>query len=248
MRTLHPKFLTLTLKVCTLYPHPNPNPSTLNPKLEFLNPAPYPRPSPPYTLNTSFVDEIRLYSIAKTPLQLSFDSHFALGSRLSSLTIGRPAQHWQHLFLYFGFDGQGMRLDGGTRQEPSMQVHHARRLLHNRRNGVKRRHCMSECLCSIEGSIEHKHSRPLTPDSEPRAATLLTSDAEPNAPSPKAPNPRAPNPNTPNPQSINLSTSGRAPNPNRLVDDHLTETDGTIALNRNPQTSTHRRMAAALCC
>jgi len=69
-----------------------------------------------------YIDEIRLYSVAKSPLQVSLDARLVIGDVGVGAGIGRAAIHWQNLFLYYTFDNDGKALDGGSRREPSMRA------------------------------------------------------------------------------------------------------------------------------
>ena len=74
---------------------------------------------PQFALN-GYIDEVRIYSIAKTAQQISFDMRVVIGDQGVGAGIGRAALHWQSLFLYFSFDADGKALDGGSLREVSM--------------------------------------------------------------------------------------------------------------------------------
>jgi hypothetical protein len=75
---------------------------------------------PTFAFN-GYVDELRVYSIAKTEMQMTLDFRMAIGDKTLGASI-RSAQHWTRLFLYFSFDGEGKNLEGGPLQAVSMRA------------------------------------------------------------------------------------------------------------------------------
>ncbi|EKX47786.1 hypothetical protein GUITHDRAFT_137172 [Guillardia theta CCMP2712] len=67
-----------------------------------------------------FLDEIRMYSHAKTEKMLSLDMWFVIGAKKDGLSLGRSPIHWEGLFLYMNFDSNGKAMDGGLATEPNV--------------------------------------------------------------------------------------------------------------------------------